>query len=373
MLARLRAPHVDQARRQGRLGRDVVLDGGVIGGAGEYVWYAAAKGGIDALNGLAREVAKEGIRVNAVRPGATDTDIHEPGRLERITPMLPMGRPGQPDEMAEAILFLLSDAASYISGAMLRVSGALLAIWSSRLVFGALAAYDPARNRSTQQSKSIEGVKHGRGSARTQTRRSRSSDLRGHRIPAPGQGQIKIKQHACGVNFIDTYFRMGMYPSPVGMPFVAGNESAGEVIAVGPGVTDLKVGDRVAYVGPLGGYAAERVLPADRAVKLPDNISYEQAAGMMLKGMTVQYLVNRTFKVGKGTVVPDARRRRRRRPDRLPMGQSSRRHRHRHRRLQGQGRTRQGERRPPHHPLSRRGFRGQGQGDHQRQAVRRGL
>ena len=122
-------------------------------------------------------------------------------------------------------------------------------------------------------------------------------------IPAPAQGQIKIKQHAVGVNFIDAYFRMGMYPSPVGMPFIAGNESAGEVIAVGPGVTDIKVGDRIAYVGPLGGYAGERVLPADRAVKLPDNISYEQAAGMMLKGMTVQYLVNRTYKVGKGTVV----------------------------------------------------------------------
>jgi NADPH2:quinone reductase len=119
-------------------------------------------------------------------------------------------------------------------------------------------------------------------------------------IPAPGQGQIKIKQHACGINFIDTYFRMGMYPSPVGMPFVAGNEGAGEVIAVGPGVTDFKVGDRVAYVVGLGGYAAERLLPAERTVKLPDNISYEQAAGMMLKGMTVQYLLNRTFKLGKG-------------------------------------------------------------------------
>ncbi|HMJ45132.1 MAG TPA: quinone oxidoreductase [Pseudolabrys sp.] len=121
-------------------------------------------------------------------------------------------------------------------------------------------------------------------------------------VPAPGQGQIKIKQHACGVNFIDTYFRMGMYPSPVGMPFVAGNEGAGEVTAVGPGVTDVKVGDRVAYVVALGGYAAERLLPAERAVKLPDNISYEQAAAMMLKGMTVQYLLNRTFKVGKGTI-----------------------------------------------------------------------
>jgi NADPH2:quinone reductase len=122
-------------------------------------------------------------------------------------------------------------------------------------------------------------------------------------IPSPGQGQIKMKTHAAGINFIDCYFRNGSYPSPVGMPFIAGNESAGEVIEVGPGVTDLKKGDRIAYVGPLGGYAAERIVPADRAVKLPDNISYEQAAGMMLKGMTAQYLVNRTFKVGKGTIV----------------------------------------------------------------------
>jgi NADPH:quinone reductase len=122
-------------------------------------------------------------------------------------------------------------------------------------------------------------------------------------VPAPGPGQIKIKQYACGVNFIDTYFRMGSYPSPVGLPFVAGNEGAGEVIAVGPDVSDFKVGDRVAYVVSLGGYAAERVLPAERAVKLPDNITYEQAAGMMLKGMTVQYLLNRTFKVGKGSII----------------------------------------------------------------------
>jgi NADPH:quinone reductase len=122
-------------------------------------------------------------------------------------------------------------------------------------------------------------------------------------VPAPGQGQVKMKTHAAGINFIDCYFRNGSYPSPVGMPFTAGNESAGEVIAVGPGVTDLKVGDRVAFVGPLGGYAAERLVPAERALKLPANISYEQAAGMMLKGMTAQYLVNRTYKVGKGTIV----------------------------------------------------------------------
>ena len=119
-------------------------------------------------------------------------------------------------------------------------------------------------------------------------------------VAEPGPGQVKVRNHACGVNFIDTYFRMGMYPSPVGLPFVSGNEGAGEVIGVGPGVTEIKVGDRVGYVSGLGAYAAERLLPADRAVKLPDNISYEQAAAMMLKGLTVQYLVRQTYKVQKG-------------------------------------------------------------------------
>jgi len=114
--------------RHGGKGGSIVLLSSIAsltGGAGEYVFYAAAKGGVDALViGLAREVAKEGVRVNAVRPGPTDTEIHEPGRLARITPLLPMGRPGQPDEIAEAVLFLLSDVASYISGAVLNVSGA---------------------------------------------------------------------------------------------------------------------------------------------------------------------------------------------------------------------------------------------------------
>ena len=119
-------------------------------------------------------------------------------------------------------------------------------------------------------------------------------------IGAPGPGQVKLKQHAAGVNYIDTYFRMGMYPAPAGLPFVSGNEGAGEVIAVGPNVTDLKVGDRVAYVVAMGAYAEERLLNADRAVKVPDNISYEQAAAMMLKGMTAEYLLRRTYKVQKG-------------------------------------------------------------------------
>jgi NADPH2:quinone reductase len=119
-------------------------------------------------------------------------------------------------------------------------------------------------------------------------------------IGAPGQGQVRVKQHASGVNFIDTYFRMGLYPSPVGLPFVAGNEAAGEVVAVGPGVSDLKVGDRVGYVVALGCYATERLVPADRVVKLPENVGYEQAAAMMLKGMTAAYLLRRTFKVERG-------------------------------------------------------------------------
>jgi NADPH2:quinone reductase len=122
-------------------------------------------------------------------------------------------------------------------------------------------------------------------------------------VPAPGAGQVRVKQHACGINFIDTYFRAGAYPSPVGLPFTSGNEGAGEVVAVGPGVTDIKVGDRVGYVSALGGYSAERILPADRAVKLPASISYEQAAGMMLKGMTAEYLLNRTFKVRPGMTI----------------------------------------------------------------------
>ncbi len=96
----------------------------VTSGAGEYVFYAASKAAVDVLAlGLAREVVKEGIRVNAIRPGVTDTEIHAPGRLERMTPLLPMGRAGTPEEIAEGILFLLSDAASYVTGSVLNVAG----------------------------------------------------------------------------------------------------------------------------------------------------------------------------------------------------------------------------------------------------------
>jgi len=120
-------------------------------------------------------------------------------------------------------------------------------------------------------------------------------------VPAPGPGQVRLKQHAVGVNYIDVYQRSGLYKLP--LPFVAGSEGAGEVVAVGPGVSDFKVGDRGAYAGAIGGYAEERVMPADRLVKLPDNIDYKTGAAMMLQGMTVRYLLRETYKVGKGTTM----------------------------------------------------------------------
>ena len=124
----LRACSRRMSTKHGGKGGSVVMlssMAAIIGAPGECVWYAAAKGAVDSLViGMSREVAKEGMRVNAVTPGVIDTDIQPPGRLERVGPMLPMGRPGQPDEVAEAVLFLLSDAASYVNGANLRVSGA---------------------------------------------------------------------------------------------------------------------------------------------------------------------------------------------------------------------------------------------------------
>jgi NADPH2:quinone reductase len=117
----------------------------------------------------------------------------------------------------------------------------------------------------------------------------------------PGPGQVRLKQHAIGVNYIDIYQRTGLYKLP--LPLVPGNEGAGEVVAVGPGVTDFKVGDRGAYAGAVGGYAQERLMPADRLVKLPDSIDYKTAAAMMLQGMTVRYLLRQTYKVVPGTVM----------------------------------------------------------------------
>jgi NAD(P)-dependent dehydrogenase (short-subunit alcohol dehydrogenase family) len=115
------------AKSHGGPGGAVVLlssAAATIGGAGEYVWYAASKGAIDSMTlGLARELAAEGIRVNAVQPGLIDTEIHAPGRLERLAPSTPIGRVGTAQEVAEAVVFLLSDAASYITAGVLRVGG----------------------------------------------------------------------------------------------------------------------------------------------------------------------------------------------------------------------------------------------------------
>ena len=118
----------------------------------------------------------------------------------------------------------------------------------------------------------------------------------------PGPGEIRVKQTAAGLNFIDIYLRSGARPVP--MPNGLGLEGGGEIVAVGEGVTDLAVGDRVGYADlPLGAYADERVMPAKIAVKLPDAISNEQAAGMMLKGMTVQFLIKSCFPVEPGSTV----------------------------------------------------------------------
>jgi NADPH2:quinone reductase len=121
-------------------------------------------------------------------------------------------------------------------------------------------------------------------------------------VGEPGPGQVRIRNHAVGLNYLDTYHRTGLYPLP--LPAVCGTEGAGVVEAVGAGVTDLKAGDRVAYASPpVGSYAEVRLYPVERCVKLPDGISFDAAAAMMLKGMTVEYLIRRTFKVQPGMTV----------------------------------------------------------------------
>ena len=115
------------SKKHGAGGGGIVLISSVaanLGSPGEYVWYAASKGAIDSMTiGLARELADDGIRVNAVAPGPIDTEIHEPGRLDRIIKLVPLGRAGTPEEIAEAVLFLLSDASAYTTGAIMRIGG----------------------------------------------------------------------------------------------------------------------------------------------------------------------------------------------------------------------------------------------------------
>ncbi|HEF4777939.1 MULTISPECIES: quinone oxidoreductase family protein [Burkholderia] len=121
-------------------------------------------------------------------------------------------------------------------------------------------------------------------------------------VGAPQAGEVRIKQHAVGLNYIDVYFRTGLYPQP--LPGGLGMEAAGEVTAVGQGVGALKVGDRVAYVAqPPGAYAQERVLSAERVVKLPDGIGYDDAASVMLQGLTAHYLLRRTYPVKAGDTI----------------------------------------------------------------------
>ncbi len=121
-------------------------------------------------------------------------------------------------------------------------------------------------------------------------------------IPSPGPGEIHLRQHAIGLNYIDVYVRTGLYPQE-GFPVIPGMEGAGEVRAVGEGVSELSVGDRVAYAGPIGGYAQERIIAADRVVKMPEDIDYQTAAAMMLQGMTARYLLRKTYEVKPGTTL----------------------------------------------------------------------
>mgnify|MGYP003636103783 CR=1 FL=1 len=128
-------------------------------------------------------------------------------------------------------------------------------------------------------------------------------EWRDHETAGPGPGEVRIRHEAVGLNFIDVYFRTGLYPAPNGLPLVPGNEGAGVVVALGEGVTLFKEGDRVAYAGPIGAYAEERVIAAEKLVKVPDAIDLDVAAGMMLKGMTAEYLLCRTHKVKAGETI----------------------------------------------------------------------
>jgi len=120
--------------------------------------------------------------------------------------------------------------------------------------------------------------------------------------PEPGPGEALIRQAAVGLNYIDVYFRTGLYKAP-SMPLVIGQEGAGTVVAVGANVTAVAPGDRVAYAGSIGGYATQRVISADRLVKVPEAITFETAAAMMLQGMTAEYLVRRTYPVKPGDTI----------------------------------------------------------------------
>ena len=120
-------------------------------------------------------------------------------------------------------------------------------------------------------------------------------------LPPPGRGEVRVRNHAVGVNFIDVYYRDGHYPAP--LPFTPGNEAAGEVVEIGAGVKSVKVGDRVASLATLGAYAQERLVNEDRLIKLPKKFPYDIAAAMLLKGLTAQYLLRQTHQVKAGDTI----------------------------------------------------------------------
>ena len=183
-------------------------------------------------------------------------------------------------------------------------------------------------------------------------------------LPPPGKGEVRLRQHAIGINFIDIYHRSGFYP-PATTPFTPGSEGAGEVVAVGPSVQGFKPGDRVAYAGSQGAYADERNIEARFLFKLPKAISYDTGAAMMLKGLTAQYLLRQTYRVkesdtilvhaaagGVGLIL-------------CQWGKALGATVIGMRRLGGEGRARQEGGGEAHDPLSRRGFRQAGRRDHQ--------
>lgn len=126
-------------------------------------------------------------------------------------------------------------------------------------------------------------------------------DFRDFEVGQPGPGEIRVRHHAIGVNFIDTYHRTGLYPNP--LPLIPGSEGAGEVVAVGEGVSEFKPGDRIAYQGTLGSYCQERLMPAAKAVPIPDWLEYETAAAIMLKGLTAYYLLFLTKQLQAGETI----------------------------------------------------------------------
>ena len=192
-------------------------------------------------------------------------------------------------------------------------------------------------------------------------------------VGKPGPGQVRIRNKAVAVNYRDVLMRKGIHAMK-SFPAGIGLESAGVIDAVGPEVEGFAVGDRVAYAGmPEGSYAEERIVPVTRLLALPDGIDERTAASMMIRGMTARTLLHRRLQGAAGRHHPDPRRRRRGRPDRVPMGEASRRHRDRHRVERREGRGRPRPRLRPCDRLHARGFSRARARDHRRRRRAGGL